>query len=366
MVSSWNFALLFVVFIVLAILLRRQNEELSHISYRHERMKSLTNVDLGLVWLLHYPKTGARFTNRLVQRATQYTVATNYGPETFNSNDGVPQEDSRPVYATYENSPFRSSGLKLPPRYILTNTECTRFHPYSKPDEYVPRVNDPAAFETACRSGQRYLSAGGRREDVTYDSDLVEKVVHLTRNPFDVVVSRFRHELKMRAAMKDVEFVNKYPDNPDGFQMFCRDLDGDDGVRKMEMEWYEPQIFELVRDVPCHAEFYRYLKFVNMGFKVADDLGVPEMILRYEDYRSDQQKTTDKLLEFLDVKRRFWKKNQRADLVFNYHGGYAAAFYDSTQLDAIKEFVMAVSIGKAATVMNEYMASVRVIQLWRR
>merc|ERR1712071_315325 len=58
---------------------------------------------------------------------------------------------------------------------------------------------------------------------------------------------------------------------------------------------------ELLSNVPCHAEFIKYIQWHNMGFRVVDELAMPAMVLRYENYEHDFRDTVKELMNFLGL-----------------------------------------------------------------
>ena len=58
-------------------------------------------------------------------------------------------------------------------------------------------------------------------------------------------------------------------------------------------------VFDTVKDVPCHADFYRYIQWHNLAFITTWNLDIPSLVIHYENYTHNFQKTQDMILEFL-------------------------------------------------------------------
>lgn len=142
-------------------------------------------------------------------------------------------------------------------------------------------------------------------EIVRYNaSRIVDRAIHLIRNPFDNVVARF-HLAHKRAQKKGtgLQFTTQFPNDRAGFRAWCRDLD----TRKSFVADERRQSHVLGEDVirafdgvPCHADFYRYAQWHNLAFEtVAEMEGVSELTLRYESYGTDFDGTLATILKFL-------------------------------------------------------------------
>jgi len=103
----------------------------------------------------------------------------------------------------------------------------------------------------------KILSNGGRiLLHTKYPIHLIEGAVHLMRSPLDNIVSRF-HNL-WDGENKD--FQNKFPRNQNGFVHFCQAQDGERDLSKHEIKaGIKQDVIELFVDVPCYADFYRFV-----------------------------------------------------------------------------------------------------------
>ena len=90
----------------------------------------------------------------------------------------------------------------------------------------------------------------GYTTDVQYWGGLIHKALHLVRNPFDVVESRFAYISNFYNGQLDWTVL--YNPNQDGLYSWC-----DDTAVKFsdeEKKWYYPEIYEAAIEVPCHHE----------------------------------------------------------------------------------------------------------------
>lgn len=55
--------------------------------------------------------------------------------------------------------------------------------------------------------------------------------------------------------------------------------------------------------VSCHAEFFRYVQWHNLAVESVQKLEIPVIYIHYEDYTTNLQKETDRMLHFLNMTR---------------------------------------------------------------
>ena len=137
------------------------------------------------------------------------------------------------------------------------------------------------------------LLLGWRFRKVLHQKDKIARAVHIIRDPFDNVVARFHLE------RRTLEKKNKahYPNSREGFRHFCDDLGKIEKAQKQTRAFFE-DVLDL--DIPCKADFYRYIQWHNMAFTTTWDLGIPTLVIHYESYTTSLNETKDALLEFLE------------------------------------------------------------------
>ncbi len=90
-----------------------------------------------------------------------------------------------------------------------------------------------------------------------------------------------------------------YPRSRNGFRAFCRDL-GERFYEEEQDSKFYADVFDDVKDVPCHSDFFRYIQWHSLAFQTTWDLDIPTMIIHYENYTDSFVETKDSLLEFLE------------------------------------------------------------------
>ena len=254
---------------------------------------------LKIAWLMSFPNSGTSYTSYMVKRVTGHNTATNYGLES-QDEDG----QSPPVINDSPGGPFwldtQNPNLSKPERgYLLTKTHCGGRCEQCGPSSYI---ENHQLFLKHCLEGEYITDDGhGKLNTITghYDKNLVARAVHLIRDPFDNIVSRFHLAHNKFAKRNEAANLAKYQKTRDGFRAFCNDFV--DRFRNAEKEsTYYSDVFEVVKDIPCHADFFRFVQWHNLAFTTTWDLGIPTMIVHYENYTSNFNQTKDMLLEFLD------------------------------------------------------------------
>lgn len=206
---------------------------------------------------------------------------------------------------------------------ILTKTHCGGRCVQCRPESYLETTK---SFLKQCFSGSRSVPYNPNDSNVkvnpklingdrmkvytTYSPQVLNKAVHLIRNPFDNLVSRFHHEQKehakrVKTSDKYVKWMNRYPNNANGFRKWCADDDSNFLSEEVNVDWEEygyysniPGIFESVQ---CHGEFFRYAQWHRRAMEAVRELDIPVHYVYYEDYKHDLKGQTVELLKFLDL-----------------------------------------------------------------
>ena len=149
-------------------------------------------------------------------------------------------------------------------------------------------------------------------EMVHYDASLVKKAIHLIRNPFHNIVSRFHLERKHWASKDKTYEMERYVNNATGFHVWCQDLNNDFGptldpkspsASNKEAHVTIPHdVIELMQAIPCHGEIYKYVQWHNHANAVmTQHVKRPTMIVHYENYEKFWNKTATKIFDFLHL-----------------------------------------------------------------
>mmetsp|Transcript_5953 Transcript_5953/g.12210 ORF Transcript_5953/g.12210 Transcript_5953/m.12210 type:complete len:416 (+) Transcript_5953:190-1437(+) len=252
-------------------------------------------------WLLSFPNSGTSYTSKLVKIVTGYKTASNYfGAEHGRNVSGF----STPVFPVSTQGPFwtdpNDDRFQTPSRgYVLTKSHCGARCASCKPDDYIENhhlfLKDCLKTEYIMRNG----NGGVTKMKGHYDKKLVSRAIHLIRDPFDNIVSRFHLAHKHSERRKELKFLAKYPKSKEGFRDFCKDIGMEFRSEEKHSKFFD-DFFDEVKNVPCYADFFKYLQWHNLAFTTTWDLGIPTMILHYENYTYNFNGTKDSLLEFLE------------------------------------------------------------------
>jgi hypothetical protein len=132
-------------------------------------------------------------------------------------------------------------------------------------------------------------------QKLTYGPEKVVKAVHVVRDPFDNVVSRFnleRHSGKSAAGI--------YPSTRQGFRDFCFKLN-EEYANDFKSHLYDAKHVAIMNDVPCYADFFRYIEWHNLAFVTSNDLNLITYVLHYDWFATRFNETLTELLDFLQL-----------------------------------------------------------------
>lgn len=293
-----------------------------------------------VAWLMSFPNSGTSYTLHLTREATNTTTATNYALEgDFRDRPSVPIHDQAATAGPFLEL-TRDRITTIPNRFILTKTHCGGYcSTCHDPRNYI---ETPRSFQMSCQTGTKsVMEPNGtlKVSVVTYDASLVKKAVHVIRNPLDNVVARFHLDWR-NFQKRDPDLIVKFPSDKAGFNKWCTDMDR---VKKStiypeftNLRWVDRKLVNLLEGVPCKAEFYRYVQWHNLAFSVSRDMGIPTLIVHYQDYRDDWDNTVSRLLNFLELDR------NGAGEPFD-HGKEYRDYYTLEQRAAIKAFIQGYS-----------------------
>jgi hypothetical protein len=137
---------------------------------------------------------------------------------------------------------------------------------------------------------------------VHYNADLIKKAIHLYRNPFHNIVSRFHLEHHHWQDLARTEKLDRYTNDEKGFQKWCEDLDSTYEPKRDQPNQYIPEdVLKLMQDVPCRGEVYRYVQWHNLANAVVTHNNKPYIIIHYENYDKKWNRTATKILNFLNL-----------------------------------------------------------------
>ena len=252
-----------------------------------------------IAWLMSFPNSGTSYTMSLVGRASNRSFATNYADEVTSRGAS---SGSLSIYPDRYEGPFwpGMSGKMLTPRplpetFVLTKTHCGSRCMYCGPQAYI---GTPEDFLVSCSSGHARLANRRHAVDVHYPAERVARAIHLIRNPFTNIISRYHQRRKNQEDKNATEWLAEHPNNATGFHHWCRALDRE--FYQEELEYFGPGN---VSQAPCHGEFYKYAQWHSLvdGALGLISHNVPVLTVYYEDYDSKLEETTQEILNFLEL-----------------------------------------------------------------
>lgn len=260
--------------------------------------------DVGVVWLMSFPNSGTSFTSKLVRHVTEQSTGSNYGEEADGDSESIYYHGSgKNAEPPFWIDPHTVPHYTRPTHLVLTKTHCGGRCEMCGPSTYI---ESPHSFLQACLSGRSATYDSGDVEmgsTLAYPASRVKKAIHLIRNPFDNVVSRFHLEQHEFSKKKG----NSYSFTSDraGFQKFCSLLETKYGSQERHSRWMDPAALALLKGIPCHSDFIRYIQWHNLALVVTQDLQIPTLQLHYERYESPNfDDTVSTLLDFLETPAR--------------------------------------------------------------
>jgi hypothetical protein len=263
---------------------KRQEYRLEVRSRQIKRLKEVqqeSDAPPEIVQLLSFPNSGTTYTLATVSKTTQHCTAMQRKAKLLVN----PESPDGPWYHKKCDPTF-----DLPKKYVLNKSHCLTLSKYIDSYKLTDVRDDPLLFEKACHIG----SSGG--DPYSYDLSLIKKNVHLIRNPFDNVVSRFQFDWK-------AEHVRNLDDNykktKKGFHEFCT-LHNERYSTENQDAFVRPEHKDLISKVPCVGEFFRYIIWHNQAIRMIKKMNVPSITVHYEDFNEKFEETLDSLLSFLE------------------------------------------------------------------
>jgi hypothetical protein len=257
----------------------------------------------GIAWLMSFPNSGTSYTILLTNTITGTATATNYVPKSVSKNlteyKNIFRDYPVPRWSLQEDV---GVNIQIPTTgYVLTKTHCGGycFRCFAGRDSGT--LKNSKDFFKECRRGS-YISKNNMTSgqldilDSYTPKESIKRAVHLIRDPFDNVVARFHlHRKKFSKQLLD-----KYPNTLEGFRDYCNNDLGKKYRTKETSFLPFKDIYGSIKNVPCHSDFFRYIQWHNLAFETTARQNLSSMIIHYERYTDNFNKTKDDLLQFLE------------------------------------------------------------------
>jgi hypothetical protein len=322
------------------------DENSSRIHCNHKRPQN-SSLWPGVAWLMSFPNSGTSYTGALVRSSSSTATATNYG------SDNTVNQRSKTLFDWSPVGPFMTDPvngkLDLPKNgtYVLTKTHCGGYCFGCPPKHFV---QTQAQFRDDCLTSD-FLDVFGGKQKAMYDASIVDKAVHLVRDPFDNVVSRFH--LKRNQKQSNATWLAVYPNSIEGFRIFCAYVNTrlHAAEEKVPVVGEKSNVNVLVKyreKIPCYSDFVRYVLWHNLAIETIDELGIEHMTLYYENYGSNHRETTAKLFQFLGLTLESEGEQFRG--TERYYRGY----FTSDEIEAVQEMVKDIASKETWNLLSHY------------
>jgi len=348
----WKCGLFFISLFILGAVYYTRQEQNNSYDTRSSKSSDITrNVNRTnetwpkVAWLMTFPNSGTSYTLLLVHTTSNTSFGSNY--HKLDIDDLGDNGHNIPIHSSYSDGPYlHEINKETPKKYVITKTHCDGKCTHCKPKKYE---QTPQSFEKGCCTGKRTIPAhdgrGYETESFMYDNKLVKKIIHLVRNPFDNMVSRFHLHYNKEISRNNSDWVRAHPKDKEGFSVWCKEM-GDQFV-SAELEFFGKAFIANSRNVPCYADFYRYVQWHNQAFNLTHHLDVPSLILHYEDYHEEFNGTVSKILEFLEL----WHVQQPPEFFWNEYPEYYSQTEKESAIRWMKSFS---SKGTMNHIMSHY------------
>ena len=201
--------------------------------------------------------------------------------------------------------------MEYPSTYILTKTHCgSHCILCPNPNDYIETYR---SFDVACRASHKMkmIDDGGiNKEHVVYSGNVPQRAVHLLRHPLDNIVARLHLQEKRweQQIFHDGEgenleekqlFLDTFNNTREGFHAWCEFQDYAGRKYETNSRFYDEELWEIARQLPCHAELIRYITWHNLAMEVIRRRNLPVLTMYYESFETDWNATVDSLFDFL-------------------------------------------------------------------
>mmetsp|Transcript_25402 Transcript_25402/g.43133 ORF Transcript_25402/g.43133 Transcript_25402/m.43133 type:complete len:485 (-) Transcript_25402:84-1538(-) len=321
----------------------------NRIHCNHKRPQN-TSPWPGVSWLMSFPNSGTSYTGALVRSSSSTATATNYGSSnTFNrmSKQLFDWSTVGPFMTDPKSSINGKLDISKNGTYVLTKTHCGGYCFGCHPKQYVQTQTE---FRNDCLTGD-FLDEFGGKQKTMYDASIVDKAVHLVRDPFDNVVSRFH--LKRNQKQGNATWLAAYPNSIEGFRNFCAYVNtrlhsAEENFPVVGAKSNANVLVKYREKIPCYSDFVRYVLWHNHAIETIDELGLDHLTLHYEDYGSNHRETTVELFQFLGLSLE--SKGEE------FHGSerYYRDYFTTDDIQAVQELLRDIASNENWNLLRRY------------
>ena len=97
---------------------------------------------------------------------------------------------------------------------------------------------------------------------------------------------------------RKVQISKSYTLDEKGFRTMCSELDAKLKEDTASSPSYH-DVKDLIKVIPCPSDFFRWTQWHNLAHITTYDLGIPTLIIHYENYTHNFNQTVDSLHNFL-------------------------------------------------------------------
>jgi hypothetical protein len=249
------------------------------------------------------------------------------------------------------------------PRVALTKTHCTGYNDRATLQSSIIGTKQ---FLKGCARSSQYADIDDvkNRSEVktVYDHQgLVVGVVHLIRNPFDNMISRMHHGMKVRSKKRGFshELMNQLMSSTSGFLAWCtaadnafwmarevpKEIINDEQLKRKSWD------LNLLLKLPCHSELFRYVEWHNAAIRMIEQEQLPSLVVYYEDYNTNYNQTVDSILDFLDLTR------EAEPLPFSSGKTYRDLYFSPEIQETTKELLKVMASKELWQILQRYFPS---------
>ena len=191
------------------------------------------------------------------------------------------------------------------------------------------------------------MCASQRTTDSSYPFDRVQKAVHLIRDPYDNIVSRFHHEVR-NGDTKRQEF------GAEAFRAYCQQDKNSVHKRSAVETFLSKYQTSKFQDIPCLDEFVKYALWHNHAFETSATLGLDTMTVHYGWYATAFQATKNKILAFLGL-----KEDEESPVEHPFVTGKVySEYFTEQERKGVKSILMSIASEETWAEIRQYFASV--------